>query len=206
MKTVLLFFALLITGCDAQRASMLQENERLKTEVSQLKEASANRQAEIDYMASQASIAAGCDYLIPVCPASAVDTGRKALAGGYGGTGGWLFWLAFILKWLAVGAAVGGCVGVSIWIWQLAGKPEKTKADEARKAIAQAQEKANLAVQIMKKSQAAEQAAGVGLREVNEQIQLAENQLAAVQQKIETESKKLDSIKAAAAALRAFSS
>ena len=139
-RLIAILLLIFLQGCDSRVDSLQAENKKLKAEVSALAITNADSQLEIEYMASEASFAAGCDYLIAVCPGAAVETGRKALSSGYGGNGGW-FWLAFILKLLAIGAVSGGCVGVALWLWYCAVKPAKSESDDAQKNIDQAGEK-----------------------------------------------------------------
>jgi len=202
-KFLIFILFLMLSGCDSH---LRDENKKLNAQVQELSKNIQDRTAEIAYFESQAGVARGCDFLISVCPASVVAVGRKAIQDGYGGATGFWFWLAFILKLAAGGAAIGVTAGTSIWIWFFAGKPEKTKADEARMAICQAQEKADLAVQLMKKAQAAEQTAAVGFRETTAQIRSAEAHLATIQQKILEEDENLETVRQAAEALKAFSS
>ena len=192
----------MLSGCDSH---LTEENKKLRSQVQQLSKNIQERTAEIAYFESQAGIARGCDFLIAVCPASLVTVGHKAIEEGYGGATSYWFWLAFILKWAAVGVLIGVATGVSAWMWFWAGKPEKTKADRARLDIFQAERKVELEAQLLKKTQAARQSADSGLREKTDQIHAAEAHLTSIQQKTLEEEENLQTVKLAIEAAKAFS-
>jgi hypothetical protein len=131
------------------------------------------RQAEIDYNESQASVARGCDLWRAVCPDSMVARGRTALADGYSGSGRW-FWLAFILKLVAIGAAPAAFLGVAAWSWFRFAKPEADKAEAARMIAASAQAEAEKAKQAA--TQARQDIQNTALRLAAERKNLAELQ------------------------------
>lgn len=129
-QSVLFFVAMIfVAGCTDQ--ILTDQNKTLKAEAENLRAALDHQFAQVEYANSQASLAAGCDWLIPTCPASAVASGRKFLAGGYGG-GGWSMWAIFILKIASLAALAGVSVASGAWMWARTGRP-------AAKAIAAAQ-------------------------------------------------------------------
>lgn len=202
-RLIAILLLIFLQGCDSRVDSLQAENKKLKAEVSALAITNADRQLEIEYMASEASFAAGCDYLIAVCPGAAVETGRKALSSGYGGNGGW-FWLAFILKLLAIGAVSGGCVGVALWLWYCAVKPAKSESDDAQKNIDQAGEKIAAAKQFVERVKKEAKAADAIIAAKKEEIIELEKKLNETQNRTEIELKRQESIKLATAALRGF--
>lgn len=139
MQTCRLIIAVaLLTGCSDEAA----ENGRLRQEVSELRQQlsirAAERSAEITYHEHQAAIAAGCDWVVPLCPNTVAQPGRRAQAAGYGGGGSSLFWAIVLLKVLTAATGLGG-LAITILLgsdWLL--RPSRTQTHEARKLVEQA--------------------------------------------------------------------
>lgn len=142
MQTPRLIFAtavtLLLAGCSDEAA----ENSRLRHEIAELRQhlatRTAERSAEIAYHNRQAAIAAGCDWVVPICPATIAEPGRRAQAAGYGGGDSSLFWGILLLKTLTAATGLGG-LAITILLgsdWLL--RPSRAQTDKARKLVDQA--------------------------------------------------------------------
>ena len=191
-RLVLILALVALTGCqDAER--LQAENNMLRQ---QLAEQTGKRQAEMEHLERQASIAAGCDWLIPLCPSNVTDEGRKALAAGVGGGGPW-FWAAALLKLASLGVFLGIAIGLSRYLIATLAAPATAEADAARKTIQDAEGKAFHATQRAAKATQEAEAAQMALEATQEALAQAKIDLA--QAKTETES-----VKAVKAALNAF--
>lgn len=199
---LILFLMFSLSGCETH---LREENAKLQAQVQALSKNIQDRAADIAYFENQAGIASGCDFLIPVCPASVVNAGHQAIQAGYGGGTKLWFWFAFVMKLTALGFIIGTTYGTSVWMWHWAGKPEKRKADEARSAIAQSEKKVEIAMQAVRKAQEEERILQAGAREKADQIRAASIQLATIQQEIEKAEEDLETVEQAAEALKAFS-
>ena len=153
--------------------SACTDTDMLERENKALRQQIEVRQAQIDYNEKQASVARGCDLWRAVCPDSMVARGRAALADGYSGSGGW-FWLSFILKLVAIGAAPSAFVGVAAWLWFRFAKPASGEAEAARMIVASAQAEAEKAQQIA--TQFRQDAQNTAMRLAAERKKLAEIQ------------------------------
>lgn len=137
--------ALTLTGCGdaAQLAELADENRRLRQELQEaataLDERWVERQTDLAYWRHEATIAAACDYLIPICPGSMTAPGREAIANGAYGGGGALFWGLVAAKLAALGAGLG-----ALWLALHLGflhlvAPRREALDDARATIAAAE-------------------------------------------------------------------
>jgi len=130
-RLLVLVLVLVLTGCG--------DDEALRAENARLREALAaqqgQRQAELDALARAASVAAACDWLVPTCPASVADPGRRALAAGVspGPLGLWLVAskLAVLLLPLAAAVGMGG------WVWVRWSRAALAEAEAARALLAE---------------------------------------------------------------------
>lgn len=132
---LVLVLVLMLAGCGDERA--------LRAEVRQLREALAaqqgQRQAELDALARAASLAAACDWIIPTCPSSVTEPGRRALAAGVS-PGALSLWLiagkaALLLLPLAAAGGMGG------WAWARWSRPALAEAARARALLAEADQR-----------------------------------------------------------------
>lgn len=197
--TVVLVLVGLLAGCDA--GQLHAENKNLRQ---QLAQQAGKHQAELDFLEQQASIAAGCDWLFPLCPASIVETGHRAQAEGFGGGNAFPFWLAFIGKLLAIGGFLGGLGGISAWLWIRLGRPESEKLARAERMVKEADELAK-AAQVRAAQEGAKLAQLHGeTREAQTALDKIKTKIEASHRKLEAEKKDLESTKAARDALDAF--
>ena len=191
---------LLVAGCeDATR--LRAENEVLRQKLDQQ---AGKRQAELEFMEKQAGIAAGCDWLIALCPASVTAPGRKAQAEGFGGGNSFSFWLAFVGKCMAVGVFMASLAGVIAWLWVRLGRPEAEAVAKAEALVEQAGELTRAAQEQVVQAEGT----AVRLNRANEEAQVALkhllDQLAAGRTALEVQKKEAEAIKVAQDALTAF--
>lgn len=199
--------AALLTGCAPDTAQLEADKKALETEIATLQQQVAEnagaRSAEISYYERQASIAAGCDWLLPLCPVAVVEKGREAQAAGYGGAD-WLFWLAVVLKCLGLGAFIGALTSTLAWAWYRLAMPARAESEAAYSAIEEAQ---GLRAEAERKAKAAEDEEEEAKHRVEAALaDLAQVQSAITQAKRELEKAtgELEGVKAARAALDAF--
>lgn len=126
----LLLVVLALAGCGDERA--LQA--RVRALEAQLAEQQGQRQAELEAASRAASVAAACDWLVPTCPSSVTDPGRRALAAGVspGALSLWLIAGKAALLLLPL-AAAGGLSG---WLWTRWSRPALAEAARARALLA----------------------------------------------------------------------
>lgn len=124
---LILVVALGLPGCDTAQVRELQSrNVELQR---QLHEQGAAREAEIQYEERQASVTLGCAILFDICPTDMTEPGMQALDRGYAGSLSWPFWLMFLMKLAAIGAAIGGVLGGLAVFWINAGRPALDKVE-----------------------------------------------------------------------------
>ena len=140
--------ALALTGC-GDAAQLADENRQLRKELQEaataLDERWVERQADLAYWRHEATIAAACDYLIPLCPESMTAPGHEAIANGAYGGGGAEFWWLVTLKFVAIGAGLS-----ALWLSLEIGflyliAPRREALDDARATIARAERQADVA-------------------------------------------------------------
>ena len=128
----------LLGGCSENR----EENIKLRHELTELRQQltlqTAKRAAELAYYERQAGIAAGCDWMIPVCPDRITKPGRQAQAEGFGGGGDFLFWTIVLLKVLIAGTGVGAFSITLLLGWDWLLHPSRVRTRAARKLVEQA--------------------------------------------------------------------
>lgn len=137
-RLIITFAVTLLIGCSDDAA----ENRRLRDEVAKLEQQLVTRAAEhsseIAYHERQAAIAAGCDWVVPLCPDTVTRPGRQAQDAGYSGGSNRLFWGIVLLKLIlaATGPAALAITGLLGWEWLL--RPSRAQTSEARKLVDQA--------------------------------------------------------------------
>lgn len=177
-----------LAGCGdaAKMLNLSVENERLKTENSDLREEIrkattiinfdlAKHEADLEHWQREATIASACDYLIPVCPESMTIPGRTAIAEESYSGGGGLFWLLVGAKFSAFAFALGTFwltirYGALLWI-----KPEHERIEQAQTTIQEAEGKAKVA-------HARAREAEKRLERLEDEIEQAERQLKEAQE------------------------
>lgn len=131
---VALAVAAVLAGCS--------DTEELELENKKLKAAIETRAEDLRYYERQAGVAAGCDWVIKMCPASVTATGRDAQARGYGGGSSPTFWVLVAAKLSALGCLIGsllGALSIILTRWQA---PAEEKVREAQSLIEKAQQEA----------------------------------------------------------------
>lgn len=102
----------LLTGCESPVSHLIElHQEKIQSLERQLQDQAAARAVEFEYFERQASVAAGCDWLIPVCADSVANPGRDAQRQGYGGATHWPFW-AFLVFKSAMLIIIAGSAGI----------------------------------------------------------------------------------------------
>jgi hypothetical protein len=211
---IAIFLAGSLTGCGdaAKMLNLSLENERLKTENAdlreQIKEATtainfdfAQRKADLEHWQREATIAAACDYIIPICPESMTIAGRTAIAKEEYSGGGTLFWVLVGAKFSTFAFALAAFFltiryGALIWI-----EPEHERIEQAKATIKEAEGKA-------KATNARAREAELRLEQIWEDIERAEKERAEADEAaqkarraVETEREALETIQLAKNAL-----
>lgn len=171
-----------LAGCGdtAKILDLSFENQQLKAKNAelqkQIKDAAtvinfdlAKRQADLQHWQREATIAAACDYLVPLCPESMTIPGRAAIDNESYSGGGWLFWLLVVAKFSAFAFALGTFwltirYGALLWI-----KPEHERIKQAQETIQQAEDR-------VKAARARAHEAERRLERLEEEIEQAEQQ------------------------------
>lgn len=114
---------------------------------------------EVRYLEQQASLAAGCDFLLPLCPAVITRVGHQAQATGYSGGTDWPFWLALLGKLAGVGSILGALWGAFSIVWARWGRPTTEAVAQAAQMVATAEGRAAAAEDRVKAAEARAQQA-----------------------------------------------
>lgn len=199
--TVALLVAALMSGCSEDVSRLQTENEQLRSLLSQQ---AGQRQADLAHLEAQAGLAAGCDWIMPLCPGSVVEPGRKAQAAGFGGGYSLPFWAAFVGKLLALGAFLGGACGVAAWLWVQIGRPEAEDVARAERLVEQGEKIAKAAQR--RAAQAEAQAAQLHKSNVEAQAAIDDlmQRIEAGKRALDAQKREIEATKAAQDALAAF--
>lgn len=130
--TIIILALYFFSGCSDQKLE--DKNRVLEGKIAELS-------AIIEYRDSAASLAAGCDWIFPMCPTSTVADGRVRVAHGYYTLGPWM-WAMLILKSLCLVSGLGVLSLCSAWVWARTGRPSAVKTEIAKTLVAEAQAKA----------------------------------------------------------------
>lgn len=205
MRPFIVFLVLFLGGCgDAE--TLKQQNVELKAALrwaqSELAFKEAERAAELVSIDRQVSIAAACDWLIPLCPRSITDAGHNAMEQGYGGGGFW-FWFIVIVKSILLAAPCGATVAGFTWVSLRAVRPEANSLREANRIVANAQQLATADAQLSEVRRTLVQAE-IRLSELNGEIDrtvrflaTATQELAAIERRLAEDAAEQDEVNAA---------
>lgn len=192
-----------LAGCAEREAAadLRIERDRLQA---LLDDQAAKRQAEIVYLERQAGIAAACDWIVPLCPASVVATGRQAQAGGFGGGGSVAFWLVFLAKLAAAGVSIAMTFSLTHWLWSSINAPRRREIEQARQTIEEAEETAAAARQRAAQAENAAAEARAGAEQAAERLKALRQQIEAQKAELESVKRATEAAKLAQSALDAF--
>lgn len=208
LASAVVLAVLALTGCEntyQPGVDRLQaENVRLQADNLRMQNQLATQQIIMSYNETQASIAAGCDWLIPLCPTRVTTAGHDAQADGYSGASSLWFWFAFLAKLAGTGVFAGALVGVVWWSWIRLCRPEADAVDAAKRLVAEATQDAQAARQ--QAADAADEVAAMKQLGVDAERQFADlrKQIEARRQDLDVANRDLEGVKSARAALSAF--
>ncbi len=192
---ILISSAALISACG--------ESE-LKKEVIELRRDAAERRAELEYLERQASIAAGCDFMIQICPDSVTKPGRAAQQSGLGGGSDWPFWLAVVGKMAALGAAVGSMISAARLVWVRFGQPSAAEIESARQMIRDSHVAQARSESLKKAHEARLVERRDEIKHAADELDKLQRETAAAEQLLQRHQKEIEAVKSAKAALAAF--
>ena len=208
LASALVLVVLALAGCENMEQPSIDrlqaENVRLHADNLRMQNQLATQQVVMNYNEAQASIAAGCDWLIPLCPTRVATAGRNAQADGYSGASSLWFWFAFLAKLAGAGVFAGALVGVVWWSWIRLCRPEADAVDAAKRLVAEATQDAQAARQ--QAADAAAEMAAVKQLGIDAERQLTDlrKQIEARHQELDVAIRDLEGVKSARAALLAF--
>jgi len=172
LKTFVLPLVLSVIGCQSQ-PDQGAEIQKLTTENEILAEKNTSlfganfklklslateegvEKAHIDYEERQAGFAAGCAFIVSICPESVTKTGQIAQAEGYGGGTSTPFWFWVFAKFTVVAALVGSSIGMVLVWWVRRARPEAAAIQQALKLVASAEVNVDIAAKKSARSEAA---------------------------------------------------
>lgn len=124
---------ILLAGC-SDPSELRRENASLRKSIA---ERQAERTAELAHLERQASIAAGCDWLIQICPEHVTRPGRRAQQAGFGGGDSWPFWTVVIMKMIALGGLIGTGLVTIAGLLEYLERPQQHAESERSMALIQ---------------------------------------------------------------------
>ncbi len=197
--TLVAILVLAFTGCAVESDEVADERvANLQREVASLQEKLDNQSVkmgtEVAYLERQASLAAGCDYFLPLCPSTITEVGLQAQAAGYGGGTSWPFWVALLGKLSGIGALLGALLGAQGAVWAKWGQPNAEAVAQAAKVIATAEARADAAEvrarqaeEIETQAKARAVAYQAEATEIGKRVKAAQAELAKAAKEIEAE-------------------
>jgi len=204
----------LLVGCSDDK--LKAENEQLRQQLAEYQtaivqkqaDARGRREAELAYFEGQAGIAAGCDWLIAVCPASITDSGHQAQKDGFaGGESGW-FWVIALGKLLALAAVLGAALGstapAAARVWYRYTAPAREAAAAARRDIETAEACVAAAKQAAMQAESEELHARANLQVARRQMSDLQDELQSTQNALQEAQTELEEVRAVRAALDGF--
>ena len=162
------------------------------------------RQALLEYGERQAAIAAGCDWLVPICPASVTDAGHQAQSKGYGGGGSGWYWAIALGKLLALGAILGSAAAAAAWGWVRHAAPARDAVAAARRDIETAEARAAAAQRAALQAEIEERQARVRLAAVGHDLAEMQGRIQATQEALQQAQTELEGVQTAKAAIDLF--
>ena len=209
----LIFLALIITslaGCaeqDKDVAILARERDsyagQLAVAKENIKQQMGAEQARIEYFERQASIARGCDLIIPVCPPSLTEPGHRAITNGFAGTSWWV-WLIFAVKLVVLCTASGFAVAAFLAAKIRLANPAKIELENAINLIETSKAKAEQTNCEISELETRSNELKCEIYDLNKKIDSASQELEWLENSITKASIELDTIKAAQRALGSF--
>lgn len=206
--------ALTLAGCGdaAKMLDLSLENERLKAKNAELSQQVADastvinfdlakRQADLEHWQREATIAAACDYLVPLCPESMTIPGRAAIDNESYSGGGWLFWLLVGAKFGAFAFAFGSLwltlhYGSLLWI-----APQRERIEQAQTTIQEAEGRAKAAHARAREAELRLENLGREIKQAEQQRTEAQEAVQKARRAVQTEREALEAIQLAKSAV-----
>lgn len=168
-----------------------------------LKQQMGAEQARIEYFERQASIARGCDLIIPVCPPSLIEPGHRAITNGFAGTSWWV-WIAFAVKLIVLCAASGFAVAAFLATKIRLATPAKIELENAINLIETAKTKKEQAEREIFELEVRSKELQCEIDNLNKKIDYANQEFEWIENSITTAKMDLAAIKEAQGALGSF--
>lgn len=181
---------ILLAGC-SDPSELRRENALLRQSIA---EHQAERTVELAQLERQASIAAGCDWLLPICPEYVTRPGRKAQQAGFGGGDDWPFWTVVILKMIALGGLIGTGIVTIDALWEYLVRPLQAESERSRALIQGANAKAAHAHQAAREAERDTELLRQQLRDLESEIAARTVELQELQEQIESCRINLDTV------------
>lgn len=168
-----------------------------------LKQQMGAEQARIEYFERQASIARGCDLIIPVCPPSLTEPGHRAITNGFAGTSWWV-WIVFAVKLIVLCAASGFAVAAFLAAKIRLATPARIELENAINLIETAKIKKEQADREISELEARSKELQCEIDDLNKKIDYANQEFEWIENSITTAKTDLAAIKEAQGALGSF--
>lgn len=181
---------ILMAGC-SDPSELRRENALLRQRIA---EHQAERTVELAQLERQASIAAGCDWLLPICPEYVTRPGRKAQQAGFGGGDDWPFWAVVIVKTIVLGGLIGAGIVTIAALWEYLVRPMQAESERSRALIQGANAQAAIARQATRDAERDTELMRQELRELKSEIAARTAELQDLQGRIDNCRINLDTV------------